>query len=141
MSLISGPLWHGGACGLRAGDPLLPPSETKAFSRLTISVEEGLTDIAQRLDRVYATTDRALGRAWASLFTPDGETFPGGALYRVELEDPEPDADLRSSPGLSYEARRGRILVVYDGHVPYDRKRLTYLQRLLAEHERRRAAD
>lgn len=126
----------------QTGRPPAPAQRDEAFSRLAISIEEGLTDIAQRLDRVYATTDRALGRAWASLFTPDGTTFPGGALYRVELEAPEPDADLLSSAGLSYEAPRGRILAVYDAQVPYDGKHLRYLQNLLNEHERRRdAAD
>lgn len=128
-------LWHGGVPGLRKGDPLLPPTQTGAFCKATISVEEGMTHIAQRPDLVYATTDREFARAWAGLHTTDGHTYPGGALYRVELADPEPDADLLSLPGVSFQAASGLILAVYDSFVPYSPKHVEQLQRLLAAHE------
>jgi hypothetical protein len=128
-------LWHGGAPGLRAGDALLPPSQTGAYSRATISLEEGLTDIAQRPDLVYATTDRDFARAWAGLHTTDGQTFGGGALYRVELVNPEPDEDLLSLPGVSFQAQSGVVLAVYNAHVPNSPRHLQRLRKMLEAHE------
>jgi hypothetical protein len=131
-------LWHGGAPDLKPGDPLLPPIVTGVYSRLQISLEEGATEIAQRPDLVYATTYRTLARAWAGVWTGDGTRHGGGALYIVELDDPEPDDDLLPSPGLSYQASSGRIVSVYDPHVSFDPKYGRTLQRLLAAHATRR---
>jgi len=128
-------LWHGGVPGLRKGDRLLPPTQTGAFCKATISLEEGLTNIGQQPDLVYATTDREFARAWAGLHTTDGQTYPGGALYRVELVDPQPDADLLSLPGISFQAASGVILAVYDAYVPFSPKHVDQLHRLLAAHE------
>src|SRR5262245_49524336 len=131
-------LWHGGAPGRRANDLLLPPIESGlTFTRRDISVEEGLSHIAQRDDRVYVTTDRTLARAWAGLWTPDGRTYPGGTLYRVDATDLEPDEDLLSLHGLSYQVPHATVIAVYDAHVPHDRVRqLAVLQRVLEQHER-----
>jgi hypothetical protein len=133
-------LWHGGAPDLRPGDPLLPPAVTGAYSRRQISLEEGLPNIAQRDDLVYATTDRELARAWASFWTRDGQQYGGGSLYVVDLEDPQPDEDLLSTPDLSWQARTGRVLQIYDSHVAFDRKYLRILQRVATENDRRRGA-
>lgn len=100
-----------------------------------MSIEEGLTEIAQDAELVYATTDRELGRVWAGIYTPDGNTFPGGALYRVELDDPQPDDDLLSLTGVSWQARSGRILSVYDAHIPYHDKHRRRLLAVSAAHD------
>ena len=129
-------LWHGGAPGRRPGDWLLPPSETGIASTVRgMSIEAGMTEIGQRDDRVYVTCDRDLARAWAGIWTPDGVRHGGGSLYRVEAETLEPDDDLLSLPGLSFQASRARVLVVYDAHVAYHPRFGRVLEKVLADHE------
>jgi hypothetical protein len=96
-----------------------------------MSLEAGLGEIGQRDDRVYVTTDRELARAWAGVWTPDGVHHGGGSLYRVEATDLEPDDDLLSLPGLSYQTPRAQVLAVYDAHVAYKPKFASTLQRVL----------
>lgn len=130
-----GRLWHGGAPGRRVGALLLPPSVTGiALTVRDMSVESGMTEIAQRDDRVYVTTDRELARAWAGVWTADGIHHGGGTLYRVDADDLEPDGDLLSLPELSFQAPRARVVAVYDSHVPYSPKFRRTLQRVLDEH-------
>lgn len=129
-------LWHGGAPGRRPGDWLLPPSETGIASTVrAMSIEAGMTEIGQRDDRVYLTSDRDLARAWAGIWTPDGVRHGGGSLYRVEAETLEPDDDLLSLPDLSFQAPRARVLVVYDAHVAYQPRFARVLEKVLVDHE------
>lgn len=93
-----------------------------------------MTGIAQREDRVYVTSDRNLARAWAGIWTPDGVHHGGGALYQVEAEDLEPDEDLLSLGGLSFQVARARVLTVYDPHVAYQAKFGRVLERVLSQH-------
>ena len=114
--------WHGGAPGRKPGDKLLPPSITGlTFTRRDMSIAQGLTEIAQRADLVYLTTDRELARAYAGLWTLDDQVLGGGALYRVEPDEPpEPDEDLLSLAGLSWQVRSATIGAVYDAYVRFD---------------------
>lgn len=133
-------LWHGGAPGRRVGDLLLPPRETGIPSAvLQMSLEQGMSNISQRDDRVYVTTDRRLAEAWAGIWTPDGVHHGGGALYRVEADELEADQDLLSLVGVSYQAPRARVLSVYNAHVSFNQKYARVLQRVLDDH--RRAKD
>jgi len=100
-----------------------------------MSIEAGMTEIGQRDDRVYVTSDRDLARAWAGIWTPDGVRHGGGSLYRVEPEGLEPDDDLLSLPGLSFQAPRAQVVVVYDAHVAYHPRFVRVLQKVLADHE------
>jgi hypothetical protein len=128
-------LWHGGAPGRAVGDWLLPPSETGIESEvLKMSVEAGMTEIAQRADRVYITTDRNLARAWAGIWTSDGKQHGGGTLYQVEADDLEPDEDLLSLPGRFFQAPRARVKCVYDAYVPFKPGFGQVLQKLVDEH-------
>lgn len=126
-------LWHGGAPGRAVGDVLLPPSESGLeYTRLEMSREGGLDQIGQRLDRVYMTTDKSVAKAYASLWTPDGEKHGGGCLYVVEADDLEPDDDLLSLPGF-FQAPRATVVTVYDPHVAYDPKCGKVFDRVLAD--------
>jgi hypothetical protein len=128
-------LWHGGAPGRRVGDLLLPPSQTGVISAvLQMSLEAGMADISQRPDRVYVTTDRHLAEAWAGVWTPDGAKHGGGALYRVEAEDLEPDEDLLSLTGVSFQTAQARVSAVYNAHVPFHSKYAKVLQRMVDAH-------
>jgi len=105
-------LWHGGAPGRRPGDQLLPPAVTglqRTSSQL--SMAEGLDDIAYRSDRIYLSTDRELARIWAGQWTDLDGRVGYGWLYRVEVDVDalEPDEDLLSLPGLSYQAPRATV--------------------------------
>lgn len=92
--------WHGGAPGLRAGDVLLPPIETGLiFTRLTMSLEEGQTEIGQRPDRVYVSTDRELAWAYASAWTLDGRC-------RGRIAIPSRGESPRARRGLAVSTRR-----------------------------------
>jgi hypothetical protein len=134
-------LWHGGAPGRRVGDWLLPPTVTGIPSTVRqMSVEAGMPEISQREDRVYLTADRELARAWAGIWTPDGANHGGGSLYRVETDALEPDDDLLSLPGVSFQAERARVLAVYDAHVAYHPKFSRILQRVLADHAAAKSA-
>lgn len=89
-------LFHGGVPGLRAGDVLLPASQT------------GVSALAPSLpDRVYGVTDRQVARGYAAL-------RPDGGLYRVELlGEVEPDPDCLVD-GASWMAPSARVLSVVD---------------------------
>ena len=130
-------LWHGGAPGRRPGDLLLPPDQTGGeYTRLRMALEEGQKEIAQRHDRVYLTTDKQLAWAFASMWTPDGTQHGGGALYRVEADVLEPDEDLLSLEGVSYQSPQARIVAVYDAHVPFNQNKVAAVfQRVLEDHE------
>ena len=117
-------LWHGGAPGRQVGDQLAPPAETGLlYTRLHQSIEQGQRDIAQRLDRVYVTTDRHLALAYASTWSPDGRRCLGGSLYLVDSDELEPDEDLLSLPGLSFQTRSARVIAVAKARVRFDRER------------------
>jgi hypothetical protein len=135
-------LWHGGAPGLSEGDRLLPPTETGlVYTRIEMSLEEGLGKIGQRRDRVYVTTRRALAKAYAGLWTPDGQRHGGGTLYRVDVEpdDLEPDEDVLSVPGLCYQAVCATVVRVYDPHVRYDSKFGREMEKVVNELEAAKA--
>lgn len=86
---------------------------------------------------MYVTTDRELAAAYASLWSLDGVRQGGGALYRVTIEDAdlEPDADLLSLPGVSFQARSAQVLSVYNAHVQFDPVRSNRaIRRVLAAH-------
>jgi hypothetical protein len=117
-------LWHGGAPGRQIGELLEPPAVTGLqYTRLHQSIEEGQREIAQRLDRVYVTADRHLALACASTWTPDGVRYRGGSLYLVESDVLEPDEDLLSLPGVSFQTRSARVIGVAKARVPFDRER------------------
>lgn len=131
-------LWHGGAPGRQPGDLLLPPSETGlAYTRATMSAEKGFQgQIAQSSALVYVTTDRELARAYASGWSLDGLTLGGGSLYRVDADELEPDQDLLSLPGVSFQTAQARVLTVYDAYVPLDRVRSSRtFERVLRAHD------
>lgn len=129
-------LWHGGAPGRAKGDLVLPPVRTGlSFTRRQMAIESGQSQIGQRLDRVYVTTDRQLAEAYASLWSLDGVRSGGGSLYQVQAADLEPDEDLVSLPGVSFQAPRATVISVYNPYVRYDRKRSARtLARVLAAH-------
>ena len=117
-------LWHGGAPGRQVGDQLAPPVETGLrYTRRHQSIEQGQRDIAQRLDRVYVTTDRHLALAYASTWSPDGRRYLGGSLYLVDSDELEPDEDLLSLPGVSFQVRSARVIAVAKAKVRFDRER------------------
>lgn len=135
-------LWHGGAPGRQVGNLLEPPADTGLqYTRLHQSIEQGQRDIAQRLDRVYITADRHLALAYASTWTPDGVRYRGGSLYLVESEEREPDEDLLSLPGVSFQTRSARVKGVAKARVPFDRERsLRKLNEVIARLERAKRA-
>lgn len=109
-------LWHGGAPSRHPGDQLLPPAVTglrRTSSQL--SLRAGLRDIAYRADRVYLSADRELARIWAGQWISGDGRVGYGWLYRVEADVDllEPDEDLLSLPGLSYQIPRATVSSVY----------------------------
>ena len=133
-------LWHGGAPGRKTGDWLLSPSETGVPSvtkQMTLE-ELGGTNMSQRDDMVYVTTDRELARAWAGIWSPDGVTFGGGSLYQVEADELAPDGDFLSLDGF-FQTPRARVKFVYDAHVPHHPKQLKQLDRVLKLHAEKKA--
>jgi len=116
----------------------LPPAITGLrYTRRTKSLQQGQTEIGQSDSRVYVTTDRQLAAAYASLWSLDGMQQGGGALYRVTVEDAdlEPDVDLLSLPGVSFQAPAAKVLSVYDACVRFDAARSKRaLQRVIANH-------
>jgi hypothetical protein len=114
-------LWHGGAPGLLEGDSLRPPAETGlAYTRVSQAVAQGTTSpISQRSDRVYVTTDLRLARVFASQYSLDGGVSGGGWIYQVAVQDSElePDDDLLSLPGVSYQCARATITKVWQRNV------------------------
>lgn len=119
-----------------------PPAESGLrYTRLHQSIEQGQREIAQRLDRVYVTTDRHLALAYASTWSPDGRRCPGGSLYLVATDELEPDEDLLSLPGLSFQARSARVTAVAKAKVRFDRERsLQKINEILIRHERAKRA-
>lgn len=101
------------------------------------SIAGGFTEIAQRRDRVYATTDREVARAWASAWRNPATGRQGyGSLYRVEMpEGVEPDDDFLSLPGFSFQAPHAVVVAVYDAAVSPDNGRgYKALERAIAAH-------
>lgn len=76
----------------------------------------GLGDIAYRPDRVYLSADRELARIWGAGYWTNADGRVGyGWLYRVEVDvgSLEPDEDLLSLPGLSFQAPSATVSSVY----------------------------
>jgi hypothetical protein len=119
--------FHGGVPGLDVGDSLLPPSVTEAISTtLQSTIEEGLTEIAQRPDKVYMTSRVNLARGYASVWVnPDTGNAGGGWVYEVEVEDGtmEPDQDLLSCDGTAFQADSAVIIRIQDRGVASNPKR------------------
>lgn len=60
----------------------------------------------------------------------------GGALHRVEAGNLEPDEDLLSLDGVSYQSPEARVVAVYDAHMPFNKNKVAAVfQRVLEEHE------
>lgn len=120
-------LFHGGVPGLAEGESIVPPSITNVTSTtLQSSIEEGMTEIAQRPDKVYMTSRVNLARGYASVWVnPDTESQGGGWVYEVEVTDGtmEPDQDLLSSDGISFQADSAVIVRIHDRGVAYNAKR------------------
>ena len=120
-------LFHGGVPGLAVSESLLPPTITKTTSTtLQSSLEEGLTEIAQRPDKVYMTSRVNLARGYASAWiNPDTGIEGGGWVYEVEVKDGtmEPDQDLLSSDGTSFQADSAVIIRIQDKGVASNPKR------------------
>lgn len=115
--MIRRDLWHGGAPGRKQGERLLPPAVTGLQRTSTsLSIAAGLDSIAHRRDRVYLTVDRELARVWAGQWISVEGRVGHGWLYRVsaEVELLEPDADLLSLPGLSFQAPEAVVDRVYE---------------------------
>lgn len=110
------------------------PSVTK---QMTLE-ELGGTNMSQRDDMVYVTTDRELARAWAGIWSPDGVTFGGGSLYQVEADELEADGDFLSLDGF-FQTPRALVKLVYDAHVPHHSKQLKQLDRVLKLHAEKKA--
>lgn len=137
--------FHGGTPILNKGDQILPPSLTGARSTTLESQSELSTDlIAQRTDKVYLTSDLELAQVYAGLWTPDGTDEPGGgSVYQVEVHDGslEPDQDLLSSEGVSFQADSAVILSVWKRSVAYKQEKFSKkLKQVMRNHERDKAA-
>jgi len=114
--VIRSGLWHGGAPGRKPGEDLLPPSVTGLErTSAALSLQSGLGDIAHRRDRVYLTSDRELAKVWAGQWCNTVGQVGYGWLYRISADEDvlEPDDDLLSLPGLSFQAPRARVDSVY----------------------------
>jgi hypothetical protein len=121
-------LFHGGAPGLEDNGLILPPSKTGALSTtLQSTLNGGLTDIAQRPDKVYLTSDVKLARVYAGMWTDPtakAQRAGGGSIYEVEVEDGSlaPDEDVKSMPGVSFQADSAVIVRVQHKHVPFNKE-------------------
>lgn len=107
-------LWHEGAPFRKPGELLLPPSETGFLATSgAISRAEGHSAITYREDRVYVTSDRDAGMAFAAYWTCRSPKQPG-SLYEIQVEDDllEPDTDLISSPGLAFQVPAARVVAI-----------------------------
>ena len=127
------------APGLEVGALLLPPSATGiGFTRLDVTHQVGVTDpVAQRADRVYVTSDRQLAQVFASDWSGNGIDFGRGWLYLVSVDpdELEPDADLVSLPGVSFQCPSARIERVWQRDVkPTPKRSRQHLDELLARH-------
>ena len=98
--------FHGGVPGLKPGDLVLPAATTGTARTLTkYGIELGGDHV--RRDRVYVTTGRDVGRAYAAF-------YPDGALYTVQPHgDLEPDPDC-GIDGLSWQCQTATVLTVVD---------------------------
>lgn len=138
--MIRRDLWHGGAPGRKPGERLLPPAVTGLQRTSTsLSIAAGLGSIAHRNDRVYVTVDRDLARVWAGQWTNAEGRVGHGWLYRVsaKVELLEPDADLLSLPGLSFQAPEAVVDRVYERAVGPDQVKFRKtLERVLRNLER-----
>lgn len=132
-------LWHGGAPGRAVGDYILPPTTTGvAFTRIESTMNAGVMDpIAQRRDRVYLTTELDLARVFASDWTQDGSESGYGWIYEVDVDesDLEPDEDLLSLPGVSFQCGSALVTRVWQREVkPTPGQSRVYLEGLLERH-------
>lgn len=105
----SGRYFHGGVRGLRVGDFVLPPCETKAVSAQDVGPESlrSRARAVHRMDRVYLGTMVEVALIFASM-APGG-----GAVYEVDPVAPiEEDLDFHGPSGVSVCAPRARIIAV-----------------------------
>lgn len=74
---------------------------------------------------MYITPDRNLARAYAGGWCGDGSHFGYGWLYEVHVDDEllEPDPDLLSLPGVSFQASVATIARVAERSVRPDQRR------------------
>jgi hypothetical protein len=78
---------------------------------------------------------------WAGQWTATNGVVGYGWLYRIAAEEAvlEPDADLLSLPGQSFQAPAAIVISVYERAVAPDQPRFARkLQQVLAAHERAR---
>lgn len=109
------------------------------FTRAVQSVQQRSGVISQRADRVYVTSDRGLARVYAGGWSEDGVRFGYGWLYEVTVDEAtlEPDADLISLPGISYQAPSATVVRVFERSVRPDQRRFVQkLTGILEELER-----
>lgn len=95
--------------------------------------------VSQRSDRVYVTPDRRLARVYAGGWSEDGVHFGYGWLYEVAAEEAllEPDADLLSLPGVSFQVPSATVVRVYERSVrPNQRRFAETLTGILEELDR-----
>lgn len=124
------------------GSLLLPPNATGLVrTSTTLSLSMGLGKIAHRRDRVYVTTDRDLARVWAGQWSTP-EQLGYGWLYRVSVppDEIEPDEDLLSLPGLSFQVPSARVEAIYEKAVAPNQPRFkTKLEKVIGdlEHSKR----
>lgn len=121
--------FHGGAPDLLKGGIILPPAQTGVESTtLAAQVEACESEkIAQRTDKVYLTAHLDIARMYAALWTnPATEVAGGGSVYQVEVQDGsmEPDQDLLSSEGVSFQADSAVIIRLHDASIPYSEKKI-----------------
>lgn len=132
-------LWHGGAPGRRPGEALLPPSVTGLQrTSAVLSLQAGQRQIAHRSDRVYVTTSRDLARVWAGQWSNEEGRVGYGWLYRVRADHAqlEPDDDLLSLPGLSFQTPIAYVESVYARAVAPDQAAFrSTLERVLRDLE------
>ncbi len=113
------------------------------FTRATQAAQQQLGAISQRGDRVYVTSDRGLARVYAGGWSDDGVHFGYGWLYEVTVDEAslEPDADLLSLPGVSFQAPSATIVHVHERSVRPNQARFAEtLTSLLEEHARAKRA-
>lgn len=131
--------WHGGAPNLERGAVLLPPSRTgRTFTRASQAALQRLDRISQRGDRVHITPDRGLARVYAGGWSDDGVHFGYGWLYEVAVdhESLEPDADLVSLPGVSFQVPTASVVRVAERAVrPHQRRFTEKLTEMLGQLE------
>lgn len=101
---MTGPYFHGGVPGLRAGDVLV--SAERLGYRFRYNVDNGTYDPTW----VYFTTDMGVATGFANRFL-DGSGRRPGDVYLVEpLDEPQPDADYPTFPEVFLRTRQARIV-------------------------------